>query len=40
MSGSWSLMIVREVGISGIWGGLGDERWVECGWSSVEGGEV
>ena len=25
---------------SGILGGLGAERWVECGWSFVEGGEV
>ena len=23
---------------SGILGGLGAERWVECGWSWVEGG--
>ena len=24
----------------GILGGLGAERWVECGWSWVDGGEI
>ena len=31
-------LVVLVWPFSGIWGGLGSERWFECGWSWVEGG--